>query len=79
MIIVILLARRINSYYEGAAKIRMIWMHVINFVLFCGVVFVTFDDHLIEYQETMIVIGFGFMLYLQLFLIYLVSSFTLNA
>ena len=64
LIIVILLECKINSYYEGAAKISMIWVHVANFVLFFGTVAVTFDDHWIQNQDTLIIIGFGFMLYL---------------
>ena len=33
IIIAILLACRIHNFYKGAAKMRMIWIHVFNFSL----------------------------------------------
>ena len=33
IIIAILLACRIHNFYKGAAKMRMIWIHVFNFLL----------------------------------------------
>ena len=39
-IIVILLACRINSFYKGATNIKMIWMHLFNFILFIVVPYV---------------------------------------
>ena len=40
VIIVILLACRIHSVYKGAAKMRMIWLHLFNYLLlwFVGIV-----------------------------------------